>query len=566
MRLRDRASDDELARALGAPAGPRERGLAGAEVPAGRLAPPQALRYALDVVALKLWTQALAAAQRDHPCLPAARDRVGREEGWLERAARGSDPAWEAVRGRLARLAVVRSQERDAAERRLKELAQAAAPDPAQEAAAAIVARARAAHELATYAALTARVPNSRLKAMQMGTGDGKLRQLRTSGGAMLAPHVELLPTLEADPPTPATAPPSPTPATQPPHARRGAALVAAAGIAALTGAVILIPALRGSGETSAATCPAGIHEPDPRDRRAARAPRPDGSTRTLPPVFVGIKPTALTVAREGVWVAQRQGVGLVDPGRRVMAMPLIPVTDDPPSKLNGAYAIAPARDRLWVTRRDGHLVSIDRSTREVVDRPIRYGSGPAAVALAGGAVWVNNYGDAWEGSVTRIDPCTGDLRRIKVGRGANTVYAANGSLWITNPVDGALERLDPRTGRKLVSVTGLDDPQDVVAAEGLLWVTQYTSATVQAVDPATDEKVGDPIPVGADPAGIGASAGTVWVVSYGNGTLTAIDARSRRSVRRAARAGVSPTDVVAGFGLLWAPNNDGDTVTPVRP
>lgn len=311
--------------------------------------------------------------------------------------------------------------------------------------------------------------------------------------------------------------------------------------------------------------CPRSVTEPDPADDRVGRAEASGRGAQTLRPVQVGTRPAALAVAREGIWVAEREGLGLIDPQRNEQTTP-IPVTGRAPSPKNAPYSIAVSKDRLWVARRDGYLVSIDRGTRERVPGAIRYGDGEGTVATGHGAVWVNNFQGDYDGSVTRIEPCTGRISRIRVGRSANTVLFAFGSLWVTNPVDRTVERIDPLKRRKIASVRGLTDPQDLVAADGQLWVTQYDKQTVRRINPETNRTVGKPIRVGPDPAALTAGAGAIWVPLYGNGTLTRIDLQSQRSKLQAVRPGQSPTDAIVAFGRIWAPNNDGHTVTPVRP
>lgn len=345
---------------------------------------------------------------------------------------------------------------------------------------------------------------------------------------------------------------------------RQAAGLALAAGAAAL--AIVLV-----GGESDlprrsdASACPPGRVAADPRDVRASMAARtPEGPRRTGK-VAVGLRPASLEVGREGVWVAQREGVALIDPGTEQQAAPVIAVARQPAGP-NAPFSLALARDRIWATRRDGFLVAIDRRSRRVAGPPIRYGEQAGDVALAGGAVWVNNYDDRYEGHLTRVDPCTGAVSRVRVGRQANTVHAAFGSLWVTSSVDAALFRLDARTGRRVARIDGLSDPQDMAAVDGELWVTQYGARSVQRIDPRVNRVVGEALRIGPDPAGITVGADAVWVPHYGNGTLTRIDLASKRPRTGVVAAGQSPTDAVVGFGRLWAPNNDGNTVTVMRP
>jgi streptogramin lyase len=284
-----------------------------------------------------------------------------------------------------------------------------------------------------------------------------------------------------------------------------------------------------------------------------------------MEPVDVGTRPAALAVAKEGIFVAERQGVTLIDPRTNAESGAVTTVTTGGPTPENAPFSIAVTRDRLWMARRDGFLVSIDRRTRELVGKPVRYGTGAGTVTTAAGSVWVNNFHDAHAGSLARVNPCTGAVTRVKVGREANSVVPGFGSLWVTDSVDSALKRIDPVTGSVVASIGGLDDPQDVLPAFGRVWVAEYDKKALREIDPRTNRIVGRRIPIGSDPAAIAAGAGALWIPLYGNGSITRVDPHTRRSRLGAASAGTSPTDTVVAFGRLWAPNNDGDTVTPVR-
>jgi len=266
-----------------------------------------------------------------------------------------------------------------------------------------------------------------------------------------------------------------------------------------------------------------------------------------------------VAIAREGVWVAARQGVALVDPVRARQVGGAIPVGGGTPK--DAPYSIAVAEDRLWVTRRDGYLESIDRETREMVGKPIRYGDAAGDVALGGGSVWVNNFDDAYAGMVSRIDPCTGEITRFKVGREADTVRFGYGSIWVTDAADGLVARLDPRTGTRQATIPGLDDPQDLGIGPGGVWVTQYGPQVVRRIDPARNRLAGKDINVGPDPAGLSIGERSLWVPLYGNGPLTEVDLATQKRVRRSRRVGTSPTDAAHGFGHVWVPDNNGDSI-----
>jgi peptide/nickel transport system substrate-binding protein len=92
----------------------------------------------------------------------------------------------------------------------------------------------------------------------------------------------------------------------------------------------------------------------------------------------------------------------------------------------------------------------------------IAVGNGPAGVALAGGAVWVANPPD---GTLTRVDPGTGAVRKVPVAE-PGALAATAGSLWVARRSRRDVARLDPRSGRLLGRIP-LGAPAAAIAPEG---------------------------------------------------------------------------------------------------
>ena len=68
---------------------------------------------------------------------------------------------------------------------------------------------------------------------------------------------------------------------------------------------------------------------------------------------------------------------------------------------------------------------------------PVR--TGPSAVAVGEGAIWVANVDD---GSVSKIDPNTNaSVQTIAVGRGPDSVTVGAGFVWVANGLDGTVSR-----------------------------------------------------------------------------------------------------------------------------
>jgi streptogramin lyase len=368
--------------------------------------------------------------------------------------------------------------------------------------------------------------------------------------------------------------PPASASAAEPPQRRRPSRLLRRV---AVVGLLVVLTALgpsllgladRGTDNTARGVepCRPGYTAPDPADARVATAPTTHRTPRPAGEVLVGIRPVTVAVGREGIWVGEQRGLTLVEPHGEPERRPVIAVADRVTSS-TGVFDIALARDMVWVTRRDGMLVSIDRATRRTVGAPIRYGSGAGDLVLAAGSIWINNFKDDYEGSVTRVDPCTRRVvARIAVGRSAAAVSAGFGSVWVSDPIDKTVERFDARNGRRLASVGRIVDPEDIARVGDELWVVRYGDQTLVRIDPTTNRLVGRPIAIGPDPAGIAVAPDAVWIPLYGDGSLTRIDRRRLTSRRAIVATGNAPTDAAAGFGRIWTPDDNGDSVALTEP
>lgn len=93
----------------------------------------------------------------------------------------------------------------------------------------------------------------------------------------------------------------------------------------------------------------------------------------------------------------------------------------------------------------------------------------PFALALGDGALWGI---DPVEQAVMRIDPGTG-RRTMTIDAGSDLVAVAYGAgaVWVALADAGAVARIDPRTKRVIATIPVGHRPQGVVVAGGLVWV-----------------------------------------------------------------------------------------------
>jgi streptogramin lyase len=190
-------------------------------------------------------------------------------------------------------------------------------------------------------------------------------------------------------------------------------------------------------------------------------------------------------------------------------------------------------------------------------------GGRPAALAAAGGSIWVANQRDA---TLTRIDPT-----RAKVTvRAKRTVSlparlaAGDTGLWVASTT-GAVSRLNPQTGEPIAAERTLrTEIYDVVAAAGALWVANGTAGTVERYAVA-GARLSAPVEVhvGKGTSALAAGADSVWAVSPDSGTLTRLDPASGQP-RAQLGVGLGADDVAVSGRAVWVSNPDRGTLTRV--
>jgi virginiamycin B lyase len=76
--------------------------------------------------------------------------------------------------------------------------------------------------------------------------------------------------------------------------------------------------------------------------------------------------------------------------------------------------------------------------------------------------------------TVTRIDPATDRVvATIPVPRGAYSVAAADGAVWVTGAIDRAVARIDPATNRVAATIPLDGSPVDVAVGSVGVWVVE---------------------------------------------------------------------------------------------
>jgi serine/threonine protein kinase len=147
------------------------------------------------------------------------------------------------------------------------------------------------------------------------------------------------------------------------------------------------------------------------------------------------------------------------------------------------------------------------------------------------------------------------------VGARPDGVAVGAGAVWAVSSRQGTLTRIDPQTGDTTKVAVG-DNPDSVLVALDRVWVT--VSGEDKVVELSTDERprVVGSIAVGQGPEGIAASGKAIWVANAGDGSVTQYIPASRAT--NTMDVGGRPVDVAIGGNAVWAADSANDTVVKI--
>src|SRR5262249_50335325 len=193
-------------------------------------------------------------------------------------------------------------------------------------------------------------------------------------------------------------------------------------------------------------------------------------NTLGFPNLLTHGSPGVVAVGPAGVWVGHGiSAVSRIDPatGRATRTVTLADVP----------LGLAVADDSVWVVAPPtNRLISLDAATGSVtgsahVDN-VSYGEAggyfSAGIAVDASSVWV-----AARSAVTRIDRLAlSTLKKVHASNSSVGVALGEGSVWVTNNLDGTLSRIDPRTNRVVQTIKVGGNPTWIAVSHGRLWVT----------------------------------------------------------------------------------------------
>ena len=238
--------------------------------------------------------------------------------------------------------------------------------------------------------------------------------------------------------------------------------------------------------------------------------------------VQVGIRPGPVAYGEGSVWVGNLDDdtVSRIDPETRTVVKNIqLPATPD---------AITVGEGAVWVVNgRLGMLYRIDPEFNEVTeatrlgDRAVTYTGAGADFGL--GSVWAA-FGDS---TLARADPRPPRADGVgSAGTGPVAVVVAFGLIWVANSGDSTVQRFDPRTFEDgpIGDFTVGSSPAGLAAGAGGIWVTSRASDYVTRLDAAgLGFNPGRPVPVGDGPTAVAVADETVWVANAAAGSVSRI-------------------------------------------
>lgn len=199
------------------------------------------------------------------------------------------------------------------------------------------------------------------------------------------------------------------------------------------------------------------------------------------------------------------------------------------------------------------------------VSSPIAIGTPPLRITADAQGAWVTSERD---GTVTRLDPDTGDvLRQVTLRPGISGVAIGSKWLWVTDPRRHLLLRLDSKTlqQKKAIDIPGAPGSIALSAKPPRVWVADEKGAGIAVVNAESDTRIRTQIPPRAAPLHLAVGAGGVWASSSSTKSVRRTDLGTLEP-GEAILAGPRPAGITVAHGIIWVTNPPRGTVTEVDP
>ena len=189
-------------------------------------------------------------------------------------------------------------------------------------------------------------------------------------------------------------------------------------------------------------------------------------------------------------------------------------------------------RDAVWTGSTGPNAVHrIDPRTNVLAANVDLPGEPCAGLASGFGALWIPVCGD--KPGLAKVDMKTNLLVEVlPFGPAAEEggVATTTDSVWIVTDKQGALARIDPKSGKRRQTVHLPAGSYNLQPAGGVLYATQVEGAALTVVDATTGDLLAT-VSTGPHPRFLTVGGGFVWTFNQGDGTLTKISIETRKVV-----------------------------------
>jgi virginiamycin B lyase len=186
------------------------------------------------------------------------------------------------------------------------------------------------------------------------------------------------------------------------------------------------------------------------------------------------------------------------------------------------------------------------------------------------GSLWVSNPGI---GAVQRIDLLTNKvMAEVKVNRPCAAMAAGYESVWVASNGDKSIIRIDAKTNKVAAAIPVMiaDSEGSIAAGEGGVWVATDKKGILSRIDPETNKVVAQ---IEVKPYSYAAMAGygAIWVTNTGephskdNGSIQRIDPK-KNAVVATIPVRSQPRFLALGEGAVWVLNQTDGTVSRIDP
>jgi hypothetical protein len=209
---------------------------------------------------------------------------------------------------------------------------------------------------------------------------------------------------------------------------------------------------------------------------------------------------------------------------------------------------IAAGEGSVWVLRAP-RLLNVDPDHDEVRSTVFDIGfANSQTVETGADAVWLLSAGTLY-----KVHPGTAEAAPFLVLPAPPGIvtwsFALDDAIWVAES-DGTLVHMDPRTGARKQSETGLRI--DLLGTTGRrLWASDVIEGEVREIDRATLLPTGQPLRIGGSIDGLVGRGDHLWVLDRQLGVVTRVDVASR-AVSRSVRVGDDPSGIAVGEDAVW--------------